>query len=178
MMKRQLFLLCLLSMVCLGSCQQSEQKQERPTPLEYISTQAGEVPVYDFKTFEPLLHRQNDTTYVVNFWATWCKPCVEELPAFEQLNTTYKGKPVKVMLVSLDFKEQAEKKLGNFMQKKNIASEVLLLDDPDANAWINKVSEKWSGAIPATVIYKGNDYSFYEQSFDYELLEKELNKKL
>jgi thiol-disulfide isomerase/thioredoxin len=138
----------------------------------------GQVPVLDFEGFEPFLNRQNDTTYVVNFWATWCVPCVKELPAFEQLNEAYSNEKVKVLLVSLDFVKYYDSKLLPFISDRNIKSDVILLNDPRSNQWIDKVNPEWSGAIPATVIYRGKKRSFYEQSFSYETLEKELLKHL
>ena len=125
----------------------------------------SKVPILDFNALEPLLHKNNDTTYVVNFWATWCKPCVEELPYFEQLTTTYQGKKVKVLLVSLDFSKQIESKLLPFVAKHKLKSEVLVLVDNDSNTWIPKVSPEWSGAIPATIVYRADKRAFYEQSF-------------
>ena len=55
----------------------------------------------------------SDTVYVVNFWATWCKPCVEELPDFEKANQDFATQKVKVLLVTMDFKEDLEKILGS-----------------------------------------------------------------
>lgn len=134
------------------------------------------VPVYDFDGFEPYLQRDNDTTYVVNFWATWCKPCIEELPAFEKLNEKYGNRKVKVLLVSLDFIKHYDTKLIPFIRDRELQSDVLLLNDPRSNRWINRVSTEWSGAIPATVIYRGNERGFYEQSFTFEELEEEVKK--
>lgn len=131
-----------------------------------------EIPVYDFKSFEPYLHKNTDTTYIVNFWATWCKPCIKELPAFDSLSVAYKNEKVKVILVSLDFSEKLEGVVKPFLKKKGISSEVILLDDPDANAWIEKVDKSWSGAIPATVIYKKSKRAFYERSFTYDELKE------
>ena len=75
----------------------------------------GQIPVYEnFEDLEPLFNRQTDTTYVINFWATWCKPCVEELPYFEQLFAEHKEEKLKVLLVSLDFPRQLESKLVPF----------------------------------------------------------------
>ena len=45
-----------------------------------------EIHVLDFNSFEPHLHLENDTTYIINFWATWCIPCRKEMPAFEQIH--------------------------------------------------------------------------------------------
>jgi len=78
---------------------------------------ADDVPVYKtFDDFEPILHQDTDTTYVVNFWATWCGPCVKELPYFEALHKSYKNQPVKVVLVSLDFEKHIVRKLLPFRQ--------------------------------------------------------------
>jgi thiol-disulfide isomerase/thioredoxin len=56
-----------------------------------------------------------DTIYVVNFWATWCKPCVEELPIFDSLNLEVKGQAIKVLLVNLDFVEK-QRKVKDFLR--------------------------------------------------------------
>lgn len=131
-----------------------------------------------YETLEPLLQKKDDTTYVINFWATWCKPCVKELPAFEELHNKYKDQNVKVLLVSLDFPNQIEKRVIPFIKEHNLQPEVVLMADPDQNTWIPKVSEKWSGAIPATLIYNKNSRAFYEQSFTYEELQTEVHKFL
>jgi len=136
------------------------------------------VPVYDFDGFEPFLHQQNDTTYVINFWATWCKPCVKELPAFEELNEKFKDQKVKVILVSLDFIKHYDTQLLPFIKDRQLKSKVMLLNDPKSNRWIDKVSPEWSGAIPATVIYKREMREFFERSFTFSELEVEVNQFL
>ena len=83
---------------------------------------------------------------------------------------------VEVILVSLDFPKQIESKLIPFLKKRELQSEVVVLDDVDSNTWIPKVHEDWSGAIPATIIYNKRKRMFYERSFNYEELELELNK--
>jgi thiol-disulfide isomerase/thioredoxin len=120
----------------------------------------------------------NDTSYVINFWATWCKPCVKELPYFEKLNRKYEDKKVRVILISLDFKRNLDSHLISFIRKNNIQSEVVLLDEPDYNSWINDVSSEWSGAIPATVFIKGSSgiKNFHEKEFTYDELVSELKK--
>ncbi len=119
-----------------------------------------------FADLEPYFNKQNDTTYVINFWATWCKPCVKELPYFEELHNTYKGKKVKILLVSLDFPDQIDKKLIPFLKEKQLKSDVIAFTDGDMNSWIPKIAEEWSGSIPATVVYKNEQRAFYEQSFE------------
>ena len=76
---------------------------------------------------DELLNRINnggDTTFVINFWATWCAPCVKELPLFEEINTNYSNQNVKVLLVSVDFKKDIQNKLKTFIDKKHLKSEM------------------------------------------------------
>ncbi|WP_159800851.1 TlpA family protein disulfide reductase [Flavobacterium sp. MK4S-17] len=146
-----------------------------PKPLQVYSNDSVSVKAYDFSGLEYFLNRDNDTTYVVNFWATWCVPCVEELPHFEKLNKKYRDNKIKVLLVSLDMPKMVESKLLPFIWEKQLKSDVVLLRDPDANSWIPKVDSTWSGAIPATVIYNRNNRKFFERSFTYSELEKEVS---
>jgi len=106
---------------------------------------------------DQLLQRvdNNDTTYVINFWATWCKPCVEELPSFDSLFALKSKDPVKIILVSLDFSEELDKKVKPFLKHYKIKNECVLLDEVNGNDFINKVSPAWGGAIPATLFKKG-----------------------
>ncbi len=131
-----------------------------------------DIEVMDFDTFAPRLEMDNDSVYVINFWATWCAPCVRELPAFEELNETYGGQKVKVILVSLDNPDLIDDRVIPFVERMDLQSELILLDDPNSNRWIPLVSEEWSGAIPATVIYSSSHRSFHEREFEFEELEE------
>lgn len=140
-------------------------------PFKSFSQQAE---VVKFPFIESLLNNKSDTTYIINFWATWCKPCVKEMPHFEKLNSLYSDKKIKVILVSLDFKRQLETNLIPYLNKNKIQSKVVLLDEPDYNLWIDKVDKSWGGAIPATLVINSskNQRIFYEKDFTFEELEK------
>lgn len=140
-----------------------------------FTTKAQDIQIADFKELEPRFYQNNDTTYVINFWAMWCKPCVEELPEFEHIRKSYKNKKVKILLVSLDFGSNLDERLNRFISKKNINSEVIVLDDPDANAWIGKVNESWDGAIPATVVYKKDKRKFFAGKVTYSQLAESID---
>lgn len=114
-----------------------------------------------------------DTVYVINFWATWCVPCVKELPNFEKLAADYNHQPLKVLLVSLDFKSRLEKGIIPFIKKYNLKAEVLLIENQNQK-FINQVSKNWSGALPATLIINKskNIRNFYEQEFTFEELNR------
>ena len=124
--------------------------------------QAQNIPVIQPAALYAVLAKQDDTLRVVNFWATWCGPCVQELPHFEKLQRNHHNKPLKVILVSLDFPSQLEKRVKPFVQKRKLTSTVLLFDGGDPNIWIDQVEPRWSGSIPATLfLYKGKRL-FYE----------------
>ena len=135
-----------------------------------------QVAVIKFPELQKRLARPTDTTYVVNFWATWCGPCVKELPNFEQLRAANAGQKVKVLLVSLDYASQLDKKVRPFMKQHGLKSEVLLLNEPDPNEWIDKVDAKWSGALPFTLIF--NNKTKQRTSFERELTFAELSAAL
>jgi thiol-disulfide isomerase/thioredoxin len=124
------------------------------------------LPVYqEFEEMSFIFSYDNDTTYVINFWATWCKPCVEELPFFEKAYRAFEDKPVKFIMVSLDFKKQIESKLIPFLAERPDMPETRVLLDQDGNTWIPKVDPVWDGAIPVTLFYKKDKRKFVGQSF-------------
>lgn len=143
-----------------------------------LSAQWTTVKIYDKydDLAQEYMDRDDGYTYVINYWATWCGPCVKELPYFEQLLTAYKSDKIRVVLVSLDFPKKVDSKLLPFLNKHNIQSEVVLLDDPKSNIWIDKVDASWEGAIPVTIVYKGNERKFWDGEFDtYEDLDNLFN---
>ncbi|MGB4849108.1 MAG: TlpA disulfide reductase family protein [Saprospiraceae bacterium] len=123
------------------------------------------IPIYNYDELKPLLSKENDTTYVVNFWATWCTPCVQELPYFVELNKTYKNQAFRLILVSLDFKKDYIRKLQPFVVERALEPHVVVLEDNDSNYWIDDIDKTWSGSIPATLVYKGKQRVFYERTF-------------
>jgi thiol-disulfide isomerase/thioredoxin len=103
-----------------------------------------------------------DSVRVINFWATWCRPCVAEMPYFEGLSSRIPN--ARVIFVSFDRVEDLEKRVLPFLESRKIQSEVLLLDETDFNAFIDLVDASWSGAIPATLFLGGpaNKRYFHE----------------
>lgn len=135
-----------------------------------LSLRAQEVEVMKFEDLQPLLKAPAQGARVLNFWATWCRPCVHELPFFEAAHKAYADQGLEMILVSMDDREILESRVIPFLKKKDITARVVLLDETDYNAFINKIDPRWSGAIPATLVLAENERSFKEG----ELTEEEL----
>jgi thiol-disulfide isomerase/thioredoxin len=114
------------------------------------------------------LKQQNDTVYVFNFWATWCKPCIEELPEFEIAQKHWSGKPVRFVFISLDFLSKREAQLLPFVAKNLSWAEVVQLDAGNPNEWIPEVDSTWSGAIPATLFWSTQGRVLREEGLNYQ----------
>lgn len=97
-----------------------------------------------------------DTLYVLNFWATWCKPCMEELRSIDSVGQEFKMSKTKLLFVNLDFSDKTAQ-VNQVLKQKQILSECVLLDEVNGNAYIDRISEKWSGEIPATVLIKAGN---------------------
>lgn len=124
--------------------------------------------------------QQTDSIYIINFWATWCKPCVEELPYLQSVSKKYADKKVKLLLVSLDLASFYPAKIASFAKKQNITADITWLNETDADYFCNQVDKKWSGSIPATIIVNATTgyKQFYEQQFEEKEFEVELKKAL
>lgn len=173
-MKNMLLLFLLVNV--LTSCKK-EVKEEIAVQTETTTT-SEDLAIYNFDQLEPLINKDDDKIHVVNFWATWCKPCVKELPYFEQVRADFDNDELEVLLISLDFPNQFDKKLKPFIKEHDLKSSVVALDDPDMNTWIPKVSDDWTGSIPATIIYNKDKRVFYERSFTQEELNEEIQNFL
>lgn len=107
--------------------------------------------VVKLKAVEGIFNTPSEQIQVVNFWATWCGPCIKEMPLLENLGK--QRKDIKVTLVSLDLDLDANpEKVFKFVERKAILSTVLILDETDPNTWINKIEKSWSGSLPATIV--------------------------
>jgi thiol-disulfide isomerase/thioredoxin len=122
-----------------------------------------------------LMESPSDKIKVINFWATWCAPCVKELPLFEKLGQEQPN--VKVTLISMDLDlDPNPEKVYRFIARKKLQSEVLILDEKDPNSYIDQIDKNWSGALPATIII--NPATGQRKFVGRELHEGELEKLL
>lgn len=102
-----------------------------------------------FEQLEKKIISDSNAIFIINFWATWCGPCLAELPDFQQFHEKNTDENVKLVMVSFDFPNEI-KKVNKFIERKNLKPAVYLISDTDQNAFINNVSKNWEGTIPAT----------------------------
>lgn len=118
--------------------------------------EAQEIKVIKFADLQKWKNDKSDTVYVINFWATWCKPCLKEMPAFESLGERFAGAKVKVLMVSLDAPTDLENKLKPYVRNNYLRNPVYLYRDPKVKQWQQKLHPRFSGTLPATLIHQGS----------------------
>lgn len=140
----------------------------------------NDIPMIKYEQLENKIKEEKDVLLVLNFWSTTCAPCVKELPDFMQVNNKFKNNPkFKMLLVSLDRGKDKDRVI-EFIKKKNLTAEVVLLDDiKRMNTWIPKFEKNWDGNIPVTIVYKnGEKVHFNDGEMSKTELENVITKNL
>ena len=125
-------------------------------------TSTNKVGVQTYEQMEKATQKNNDTLYVVNFWATWCRPCVGELPYFLEAAKKNANQKVKIVFASLNSLKEMET-VQKFTDTRNILQNVFILNAGNPNVWLDKVDKSWDGSIPATVMYKAGKKVFFRE---------------
>ena len=156
---RYLPLLFVLTLLC--TCDRAPES----VPLPRLGTAAEPVRYADFAELAPLFEQQNDTVYVINFWATWCRPCREEIPYLQQLAEEAADRPLQVVLVSLDTAANAIDRIPAYLQRTAPRPASVILTDPDDAVWGKTIDRVWSGNLPTTIIYRRALRYVYRRNF-------------
>ena len=157
--------LFLISLICLALVNNS---------------MAQDIPKWKIADVEKYIQDNPNKVLVINMWATFCKPCVEEIPAFIKLTDQYKKNGVELLLVSLDLPSHYPKKIASFAKKQSFNAPIVWLDETNADYFCPLIDPKWSGSIPATlIIYPKTGYrAFFEEEIEAALLEKTIIEAL
>ena len=146
--------------------------------VQVLSLKAQDVQVVKAEDFLDILETPSTKHRLVNFWATWCGPCVAELPHFEEVRKSNES-VLEVIYVSLDMVEKLKSKVKPFIAKKRLGGTLYLLDETDLNDFISAVNKQWTGSIPATILISPNgDSAFKEGSFTMKELDKFVNENV
>lgn len=152
---------------------------EKQTPQTTISSAAPEIEIINLDDVKNLISERNGKPLFINFWATWCAPCVEEFPDIVELSVK-KGEEIEFVAISLDSESDLNGKVKPFVTKNNVNFKVLLLKESDVYPLLDWINDEWRGAIPATFIYdnKGNQVDFLLGLQSYSQFENAIKKVL
>ncbi len=132
-----------------------------------------------FSELQAMINEEDLGVTVLNFWSTTCAPCLKEIPHFNELEKAYRNKKVKILLVSLEKSKRLDTHIYSFVEKLGIIPEVVVLTDPNYNVWTDNIDTNWYGALPATLILKGDQRNFRFGSYKtYEELQADVDKVL
>lgn len=144
--------------------------------LAVLFVKAQQIRKLGIVDIEKYITSSKDQVLVINFWATFCKPCVAEIPSFIRITNKYKKDSVKLLLVSLDLPSYYPKKIAAFVKQRKFNAPVVWLNETNADYFCPKVDPKWSGSIPATLII--NTQTGYRRFFEDEMEEADFEKEL
>ena len=134
-------------------------------PVSTLIAPADPPRVYtDYEELADLFRQRNDTTYLINFWATWCKPCLEELPLLQELATEKENRPLEIVLVSLDTRPEAIARIPDYLTGRGIDLPNVVLTD-EGQDWKTALDEHWDGTLPTTFIYRNELRYIYRRNF-------------
>ncbi len=133
----------------------------------------AQLPKWKITDVENYIASSKDDVLVINFWATFCKPCIAEIPGFIRVVEKHRADSVKLLLVSLDMPSQYPN-VPAFIRKHNFNAQHAWLNETDADYFCPKIDPKWSGAIPATLIVntRTGKRLFFEEEMEEERLQE------
>lgn len=145
----------------------------------FSNVNAQTIPSWKITDLENYISK-SDTPIVITFWAMYCVPCIKEIPYFQEVVKKHKDKGIKLLLVSLDFREDYPNKISSFAAKRKFTSPIIWLDETNADYFCPKIDSTWSGVMPATLFInnKKGHRSFFEEEMPKEKFEAEVKKIL
>ncbi len=120
--------------------------------------------------------KESKTPLIVNFWATFCVPCLQEIPYFQEITEEYKSKNVSLVFVSLDMKEAYPVKVNEMAKKLKLIYPVVWLNETNADYFCPKIDTTWTGGMPSSLFVNNATgyHKFFEEPLSKEKLEKEI----
>lgn len=139
---------------------------------------AQKIPSWKIADVAAIADRKSDSVYVINFWATYCKPCIGEIPYLQSIVKKYSRLKVKLLLVSMDLPSFYPHKIKKFTKENNYTADIVWLDESDPNHFCPVIDKQWMATMPATLfVNQATGYKkFVNSSISEEQFEKELRK--
>jgi thiol-disulfide isomerase/thioredoxin len=157
MMIKQLLILSLLSLIMIGNGCKSRNVQgvrsEKKGGTEELTSLDRKVDFIDEAGLQKLISERHGKILLLNIWATWCLPCIEEFPDLIKLYSSQGGETIEIVGISIDDPDDTASKVLPFLEKHAVPFKVYLAHFVKQDEFINSLDSTWKGAIPATFIY-------------------------
>ncbi len=170
----------------LFACSEKQNKGTNENSLEAKAAQTAEkeaignyvVEPIDEERFDQLIKQRNGKYLLLNVWATWCVPCIEEFPDLIRLVKEYENSNFEIVGLSVDYPDEVESKIVPFLKKHQVNFRVYVRNFKDDQKFINRLNPNWSGAVPATAIYdsQGTQKTFFIGKHSLEEFQKEIEE--
>jgi len=170
----------LLFFYGLFACQQNTNTDIPISSFKIMEDTSRFMTLTDFEEFEAVLATEKGNVLLVNIWATWCKPCVHEMPGLEKLHQNYQGKGVKVVTLSLDEVAKADSLVVPYWDSMHFSMDNYLIATPDQGSFVNKIDPLWIGLLPTSFIFnpEGKKIETVTGALSYNSFEKKVLKVL
>jgi thiol-disulfide isomerase/thioredoxin len=124
--------------------------------------------------------KESKTPLIVNFWATFCVPCLQEIPYFQELTQQYKSRNVSLIFVSLDLRDAYPTKVTEMAKKLKLIFPVVWLDETNADYFCPKIDTSWTGGMPSSLFVNNATgyHKFFEDQLSREKLDKEIQEMI
>ena len=167
-MRTLILVLLTISLTCGAALGQTAITNTANSPASAIQ----KIKIIDLESYIA----KSDHPLIVNFWATFCVPCIKEIPYFQTTVSQFKDQRVEFVLVSLDLPAYFPTKVADFAKKSNFTSKILWLDESDADYFCPKVDPHWTGGIPCSLFI--NNATHYRRFFDRQLTEPQVSLEI
>ena len=166
----------ILLLVLTGCTKNIEEKDE--TEKDNSTDYSQQIPVVDEVWLKNKIENRNSKILFINFWATWCEPCVEEFPDLVKIYNEHKNSGLELLSVSVDLPSEIDSKVKPFLKEQSAYFPVVVIEEKRSEEVINLIDPEWNGAVPATVIYdeNGDKREFFTQAGDYEFFNESIKK--
>jgi len=127
-----------------------------------------------YSSFDSIVKANRKTVLYINLWASWCKPCVEELPDFAKFYNLSKKEAsgYEVLFISLDQPKKIQKTAYPLLLQLGINGRHYFINSR-LTKFVNHFDDKWDGALPATIIVMGGKIkAIYQKSLNFADLEE------
>jgi thiol-disulfide isomerase/thioredoxin len=164
---KRLSLLAIILLLCVPSFAQGKRKAKvkaKPVAAQPAGP-AFEVKYIKNDELRQLLTRTaGQKPLLVNFWATWCEPCIEEFPDLVKIDAEYKPRGLEFITISLDETEELNKGVPKFLGRVKSTMPAYLLDLEKQEEAFDIIDRDWPGALPFTLLYDGNGQVVFKRS--------------